>query len=357
MKTQTRHLTIEQLLSAAAGRRLDPEAGAHLDACAACGAEVDQWTAVAAGVNDFMAGIEPPPWSPPPRLESLNGPRWWERVVDALRAPIATRRRVIATFTATALVAAAASYGIVALGGAAHAPGSKGSSSSSESNARRVLLDSVQTTTSQSFDADLTFSDTTSGLSGQAPTTVKLPIEIEAESTSREKTTIVGTVDGTPVDEVVITYDGAAYESTNGGDTFQTEPLSSVSQFGIQSVLQLLQSVGSVTDEGPGTAGGVAVEKYHAVIDASKIQRELQSLSPDVSAEEQSILGAVTISGATVDVTIDSSGRMVTLQAALTASVNGSALGISGNPTVHETWSGDFFNFGADIVVQPPRTG
>ena len=96
------------------------------------------------------------------------------------------------------------------------------------------------------------------------------------------------------------------------------------------------------------------MEKYHALIDPSKIQGELNSLGPDVSTQVQNILSAVTISGATVDVTLDSSGRVVTLDANLTASVNGSALGLSGNPTVHETWSGNFFNYGADIVVQPP---
>ncbi|MGA2283980.1 MAG: hypothetical protein ABSH07_10015 [Candidatus Dormibacteria bacterium] len=357
MTTATRHLTIEQLLFAAGGRSVDQEAGAHLEACAACSAEADQWTVIAAGVRHFMAGVEPPPWSPqPPLLEAQKGPGWRERVLDALRASVATRRRLIATFSATALVAAGVSYGVVALGGAAHAPGPKVSTPGPSGSAQRVLLDSVQKTTAQSFDADLTFHDTTSGVSGQAPTTVTLPIEVQAESAAREKTTVSGTVAGTPVNVVAITYDGTAYESTNGGSTFQTEPASSISQYSIQTVLQLLQSVGSVTDEGSGTADGVAVEKYHAVIDPSKIQSELQSLSPVVSTQVRNILSAVTISGATADVTIDSSGRIVTLDATLTASVDGSALGLSGNPTVHETWSGQFFNYGADIVVQPPST-
>jgi len=355
MKTETRHLTIEQLLSAAGGQSLDPEPSAHLEACAACSADVDQWTEIAAGVRHVMAGVEPPPWSPqPPLLETHKGPGWREQVLDALRASIATRRRLIAAFTATALVAAGISYGVVALGGAAHTSGPRVSSSGG--SAQRVVLDSVQKTTAQSFDADLTFHDTTSGVSGQAPTTVTLPIEVQAESAAREKTTVSGTVAGTPVNVVAITYDGTAYESTNGGSTFQTEPASSISQYSIQTVLQLLQSVGSVTDEGSGTADGVAVEQYHAVIDPSKIQSELQSLSPVVSTQVRNILSAVTISGATADVTIDSSGRIVTLDATLTASVDGSALGLSGNPTVHETWSGQFFNYGADIVVQPPST-
>ena len=114
--------------------------------------------------------------------------------------------------------------------------------------------------------------------------------------------------------------------------------------------------MGSVSDQGSATADGVAVERYHALIDPAKIQKELTSLLPDVSGQARNVLSAVTISGATVDVTIDSSGRIVTLDATLTATVDGSALGLSGNPTVQETWSGQFFNYGADIVVQPPST-
>jgi hypothetical protein len=357
MKTETRHLTIEQLLSAAGGQGLDREADAHLEACPACGAEVDQWTEVAAGVRHFVARVEPPPWSPPPALlEAHKGPGWREQVLDVVRASLAPRRRLIAVFTATALVAAGVSYGVVALGGAAHAPGAKVPSSGSGGSAQRLVLASVEKTTSQSFDAQFTFHDTTSGLAGQASTTFTLPIEVQAESADRQKTTVSGTVEGTPVNVVTITYDGTAYESTNGGSTFQTESSSLISQYGIQNVLQLLQSVGGVTDQGPGIADGVAVEKYHAVIDASKIQSELHSLGPDVSTQDRNILSAVTVSGATVDVTVDSSGRIVTADSDLTASVDGSALGLAGQLTVHETWSGHFFNYGADIVVQPPST-
>jgi hypothetical protein len=246
---------------------------------------------------------------------------------------------------------------VVALGGAAHTAGPKVSTSGSAAAAQRVVLDSVQETTAQSYDATFNFRETTSyGPYGQAPTTVTLPVQIQAESAARVKTTVVGTVTGTPVNVVTITYDGTAYQSTDGGSTFQTEPLSAASQYGIQNELQLLQSVGTVTDQGSGTADGVAVERYHALIDPAKIQKELISLLPDVSAESRNVLSAVTITGATVDLSIDSSGRIVTMNAAVTASVNGSALGLSGSPTVHETYSGSFSNYGADIVVQPPPT-
>ncbi len=358
MKTETRHLTIEQLLSVAGGQDLDGEAAAHLGACTACSVEVAQWTAIAGGVRQVTAGVEPPPWSPQPSLlEAQKGPGWGERLRDAVRASIGPRRRLIAAFTATALVAAAAvSYGVVVLSGAGRTPGPTVSPGSSGS-ARLVVLDSVQATTAQSYDATFSFSETTSyGPYGQTPTTVTLPLQIQAESSTREQTTVIGTVAGTPVDVVTITYDGTAYQSTDGGGTFRTEPLSAANQYGIQNELQLLQSVGTVSDQGSGTADGVAVERYHALIDPAKIQKELISLLPDVSGQARNVLSAVTITAATVDVTIDGSGRIVTLNSDLTASVNGSALGISGNPTVHETWSGQFFNYGANIVVQPPPT-
>jgi len=359
MKTETRHLTLEQLLAAAGGQSLDGEAGSHLETCTDCSAELGQWTAIAAGVRQVTAGVEPPSWSAQPALPAApRGPGWREQALDALRSSIAPRRRLVAAFTATALVAAAAvSYGVVALSGAAHTPGPKGSTPGSSASARLVVLDSVQATTAQSYDATFNFSETTSyGPYGQAPTTVTLPVQIQSESAARVRTTVAGTVAGTPVNVVTITYDGTAYQSTDGGSTFQTEPLSAASQYGIQNELQLLQSVGTVTDQGSGTADGVAVERYHALIDPAKIQKELISLLPDVSAESRNVLSAVTITGATVDLTIDSSGRIVTMNAAVTASVNGSALGLSGNPTVHETYSGSFSNYGADIVVQPPPT-
>jgi len=359
MKTETRHLTLEQLLAAAGGQSLDGEAGAHLEACTACSAEVGHWTAIAVGVRHVTAGVEPPPWSPlPPLAAAQRGPGWPEQVMEAVRASIAPRRRLIAAFTATALVAAAAvSYGVVALSGAGRTPGPTVSTPGSGGSARLVVLDSVQATTAQSYDATFSFRETTSyGPYGQAPTTVTLPVQIQAESAARVKTTVIGTVTGTPVDVVTISYDGTAYESTDGGGTFQTEPLSAVSQYGIENELQLLQSVGSVSEQGSGTADGVTVERYHALIDPAKIQKELTSLLPDVSGQARDVLSAVTISAATVDVTIDGSGRIITLNSDLTASVNGSALGLSGNPTVHETWSGRFFNYGADIVVQPPST-
>jgi hypothetical protein len=358
MQTETRHLTIEQLLSAAGGRSLDREPSAHLEACAACSAEMDQWAEIAAGVRHVMAGVEPPPWSPQPSLlRAQKDPGWRERLLEAAGASMAPRRRLIAAFTAAALVAAGVSYGAVALSRAGRTPGPAVSTPGSAGSARLAVLDSVQATTAQSYDATFSYQETTTyGPYGQAPTSVTLPIQTQAESPTRERTTISGTVAGTPVNEVVITYDGTAYQSTDGGATFQTEPLSAVSQYGTQSELQVLQSVGTVSDEGPGTADGVAVEKYHALIDPAKLQKELTSLLPNVSAEARNVLSAVTISGATVDVTLDSSGRIITLNADLTASVNGSALGLSGNPTVHETWSGHFFNYGADIVVQPPST-
>ena len=79
------------------------------------------------------------------------------------------------------------------------------------------------------------------------------PFRSRPRAATREQTTVIGTVAGTPVDVVTITYDGTAYQSTDGGGTFRTEPLSAANQYGIQNELQLLQSVGTVSDQGSGT--------------------------------------------------------------------------------------------------------
>ena len=89
MKTETRHLTIEELFSAAGGQSLDGDAGAHLEACTPCSAEVGHWTAIAAGVRHVTAGVEPPPLFPLPALAAAQkgpgGSRSWRRCAPRSR--------------------------------------------------------------------------------------------------------------------------------------------------------------------------------------------------------------------------------------------------------------------------------
>ena len=217
MKTEknARHLTTEQILPPRDDHSLDPEAGASLEACAACGAEVDQWTEIAAGVHQVWMRVEPPPGCRSPLCwRRREGPGGGSRSGCGASLDLAPRRRLVAASTADRPWSRRRRLVRVAgPGGAAHTRARRSRPPVRPPAAQRVVLDSVQETMAQSFDATFSFSETTSyGPYGQAPTTVTLPIDIQAESSAREQTTVIGTVAGTPVDVVAISYDGSAYE-------------------------------------------------------------------------------------------------------------------------------------------------
>jgi hypothetical protein len=230
----------------------------------------------------------------------------------------------------------------------------------SSGNARAQLLASVQKTTSQSFDAALTVTENITGLS-QGAVTVSLPIQIQVASPQVEEATIDAMVEGQSVDVVAIEYDGTAYLSTDGGSTFQTEPgLSSVSEYSAETELQYLQAAGTVTDEGSSTAYGETVENYSATLDPAKLmtalQPELQSLGSELGTELQDLLSAVTISSASVDAALDSSGRIVTLNATIDMTIDGSSLGLPGTMSIAETAAGHYYDYGAEITITPPSS-
>jgi hypothetical protein len=64
-------------------------------------------------------------------------------------------------------------------------------------------------------------------------------------------------------------YDGALFVSSDGGSSYKTVPTNGLpqSQYGPQSALQYLETVGSVRDVGSGTADGLAVEKFSGQLD------------------------------------------------------------------------------------------
>ena len=230
----------------------------------------------------------------------------------------------------------------------------------SSGNARAVLLASVQKTTLQSFDAEITVTEDITGLS-QGGMTVSLPIQIQFASSQVQEATIDAVVAGQPVDVVAIEYDGTAYLSTDGGSTFQTEPgLSSVSEYSATTELLYLKAVGTVTNEGSGTAYGETVEHYSATLDPTKVmtalQPELQSLGSELGSDLQNVLSAVSISSATVDTALDKLGRIVTSSVDVDMSIDGPSLGLPGTLSVAETADVHYYNYGANITITPPSS-
>jgi hypothetical protein len=236
----------------------------------------------------------------------------------------------------------------------------------SATTARAVLLASVERTASQSFVADMTtaesFTVTGSGAAqfrgfGQQPTT--FAIHMVAENQQRVRLTISGAVAGRSFTTVAVTYDGALYVSTDGA-TFKVVPTTGTTPAGFASdnALAYLQSVGSVTDEGPATADGVAVERYSAQLDSAKIVAMMKAALSSVQLPQlQSLFNNLTFSGGALQVTIDHQGRLVTENGPIDVAVDlGSfGAGMAGTRmTIHETVDAHYHDYGAAVTVSRP---
>jgi hypothetical protein len=160
----------------------------------------------------------------------------------------------------------------------------------------------------------------------------------------------------------VIVANGTAYVSSNGGVTYSTESSSQIpaSDNGVNSALQYLNSVGSVTDEGPGSADGVSGEKYHATFDAHKLTQVLQSIFASINSQlATELANAFTLKGGAIDVLIDGSGHLVTESGYFDVSVDLGSVSpqLSGNTmSVHASLNAHLYDYGASITVTPPAT-
>jgi hypothetical protein len=155
-------------------------------------------------------------------------------------------------------------------------------------------------------------------------------------------------------------YDGALYVSTDGGSSYKTVPTNglSQSQYGPQSALQYLESVGSVRDVGSGTADGLAVEKYSGQLDSAKLLGIVKSAFSSLkSSTFAKLLETMRLTRGAIDASIDHSGRIVVDSVTIDGSFDMSTLDstLSGTTmTFHETVTGHFHDYGAPISVQRP---
>jgi hypothetical protein len=254
---------------------------------------------------------------------------------------------------ATALVASLALAGCGATG-----PGNL--------DAKSILLASVHLTTSQTFHADVTVSETLAasgsqaGQLGGAGQTVDLTMRLSVENPKRVSVDMTATFAGRPLHIESVVYDGALYVSTDAGATFKSLPVGALptSEYGTGSAVQYLESVGTVTDAGAGTADGVAVEKYHATFDPAKVLDTIRSaLKALQSSSFQGILQHITLSGGSIDATVDHSGRLVSEDGSIDAGIDMSSVSAALRGTtlsVHAAFHGHFRDYGTAITVPPP---
>jgi hypothetical protein len=243
--------------------------------------------------------------------------------------------------------------------------GGQSSHPSSKVEPREVVLTAVQRTTESSFRFDLqeheTFAATGPGagsFSSLAGKDVTIQMHADAQNASRVRATVTAGVAGKEFSALSVVYDGTAYLSTDGGALYHAIVVpSSVNQLGAGTALQYLKSIGTVTDEGPGTSHGEEVERYHAAFDPQKLTSVMQSLIGSLGGSAQSLAGALNFTGGSVEVTVDSTGHLMTEDGTLNMTLDLGAVSqqLQGTTlTVGATVHGYFYDYGASITVTKP---
>ncbi len=257
---------------------------------------------------------------------------------------------------------------LIAACGGASAPVAKQAQPTPHLEPRQAVLASVATTSGSSFLADmsLTVSMTATGpgasyfsqLHGQA---IDATVHVSAQSQRRMRLTFSATALGKSSKGVGVLYDGTAYISSDNGTTYKKQSLSGAlsDQFASTNTLSYLQSLGTVRDEGSGTADGVSVERYSAQLDGAKVlklvQAELGSTQSTSSAQQ--LVSGLTFTSGALEVTIDHQGRIVTEHGPIDASVALGAFGASlagTRMTIHEVIDGHFHDYGTSVTVTRP---
>ncbi|HWW09443.1 MAG TPA: hypothetical protein VNY76_04280 [Candidatus Acidoferrales bacterium] len=240
-------------------------------------------------------------------------------------------------------------------------------SGGSHVDARAVLLSAVQRVTTTSFHADVTANaslDVTGPAAAQLGTlngqTLAFSVKLDVQNKQRAHAEVGLTAGGQTFNVIAVLYDGAAYVSTDGGKSFKAVPIGNLpsSSFGPESALQYLESAGTVTDVGPGTADGVAVENYHATLDSAKITALIKkALSGLNSGSLSQVLSSVKFTGGHLDASVDHAGHIVADSCAFNGSMDFGSLdpSLTGTTmTFAETATGHFRDYGSSITVLPP---
>jgi hypothetical protein len=241
-----------------------------------------------------------------------------------------------------------------------------GGATSTNSGLKDVLLTAARVTSSQSFRADVTLSETF-GATGQAPPefnalsgqTLSLAMYLAVQNAQRSTADVTTTVAGRYFDVLAVLIDGTVYVSSNGGATYQCVPAAGriSSQYGPGSALQYLESVATVTATGPGVVDGASAERYHADLDASKITATIKSA---VSALKSPLLAqadSLSFSGGHLDAAVAHTGRIVSDSGVVDSSMDLGALAagsIGSKVTTHEAFEAHFPDSGASSTVSRP---
>lgn len=265
---------------------------------------------------------------------------------------------------------------LIAACGSTAAPASKQAQGAAQSTAhptahldpRQAVLESVQKTSGTSFLADMSLVATVTAtgpsatfLGPIAGQDITATMQVSAESQRRMRLTIDASVAGKSTKGAAVVYDNTVYISSDGGATYKAAPISGTvaDQVASTNTLSYLQSVGTVTDEGAGSADGVAVERYSAQLDGAKVLKLIQAelVSSAQSGPTEQLLKGLTFNGGAIEVTVDHEGRIVTEHGPIDASVDLGAFGASLAGTrmsIHEVIDAHFHDYGSAVTVTRP---
>jgi len=242
-----------------------------------------------------------------------------------------------------------------------------GGTAMNASSPKDVLLTAARLTTSESFRIQLAATETFSAsgpASSQLGALSAQPIEVMATLDVKDRNNFIShlttAVAGRNIDVQVVAFGGSLFVSTNSGVSYQSAPNVGIpqSQYGPDSALQYLQSVGNVSDTGAGTSNGVGVEKYHAQLDQAKITSVIKSaLASLKSPLFDKVLSTMQFTGGSLDAAVDHAGRLVTDSGVIDVSMDLGAIDATYSGTalqLHETVSSHFYDYGAPITVSRP---
>ena len=242
-------------------------------------------------------------------------------------------------------------------------------------DARQVVLLSAQKASSTSFTMTMSLTESITGVSGAAaPTVVTMQSVANVESRQRTSMTMNISIGSRTITELVTVYDSVVYISQDNGATWKTTTVntSAITQAGPAQALGYLSKVGTVTDLGPTTAGGMHVEKYGATLDSTKMKSEMVSMfssifsGTSIGSYTSAIVSALTLKTGTVTLTVNAAGLPVSEQLDMDMLFNLSALaqalklpadetkGLSGTMELHLGGTSSFANFGKTITVTKP---
>lgn len=237
------------------------------------------------------------------------------------------------------------------------------------SNGQAVVLASADRTGAQSYRArasgQLSESRTGGPLSREPRAfTVHFDMDAAASSSTQMVSTVSLTGAGHSSVETIVRVGDEEYLSFNGGSTWTPHAgvVGSDGAFTPDQGLATLRALASVTDRGPGTADGVRVERYTAVLDPAKLAAVLRSMAAQAGGNVDSGQPPVVpVMNGIIDAAIDGAGQLVTLDGTVTAAYRGAGPGASGTAStpplvvnLKESFDEHVFDYGASVVVTPP---